>query len=192
MLSEPDLKTWTAGVVDLVVRRSPRLDTTRLIAIDGPAGSGKTSLAGRLSSELSARGLSTAIMHMDDVYEGWTGLDESLTLRVTDQLLKPLAAGRPARWQRHDWDAERFDGWEVLDPPDVLVLEGCGSGAMAYASYTSVLVWVEAPAEVRIERGVARDGEQVLPNWLAWMDVESAHFAANDTKARAEVRLTTG
>ncbi|MEP6665754.1 MAG: AAA family ATPase [Nocardioidaceae bacterium] len=179
-------------MVDLVVRRSPRLDTTRLIAIDGPAGSGKTSLAGRLSSELSARGLSTAIMHMDDVYEGWTGLDESLTLRVTDQLLKPLAAGRPARWQRYDWDAERFDGWEVLDPPDVLVLEGCGSGAMAYASYTSVLVWVEAPAEVRIERGVARDGEQVLPNWLAWMDVESAHFAANDTKARAEVRLTTG
>jgi uridine kinase len=192
LLSEQDLSAWTANLADQVVRRSPRLGTTRLVSIDGPAGSGKTSLAERLTPVLTARGLMSTVRHMDDVYEGWTGLDESLTRRITDQLLEPLAAGTTARWQRYDWHAERFDVWETLDPPDVLILEGCGSGANAFASYISLLVWVEAPADVRIERAVARDGEQMLPNWLAWMEVESAHFDANRTKARADVLLTTG
>ncbi len=129
---------------------------------------------------------------MDDLYDGWTGLDESLAQRVIAQLLEPLASTRPARWQRYDWHAERFDTWETVSPADVLILEGCGSGAEAYASYLSLLVWVEAPEDVRIERGVARDGEQVLPQWLAWMDAEAAQFAANNTAERADITLTTG
>jgi hypothetical protein len=72
------------------------------------------------------------------------------------------------------------------------VLEGCGSGARDYAAFTTLLVWVEADQEERIRRGVARDGEQVLPKWLAWMESEERHFAAHGTRDRADVRVSTG
>ncbi len=180
-----------ASIVDRVRATPARLGRTRLVAVDGPAGSGKTTLAASLDSEGQARGLDIAVVHLDDMYAGWATDFDELSTRVLSQLLTPLLHGTTASWQRYDWDAGRFDGWEPVAPPDVLVLDGCGSGALALAAYTSLLVWVEAPPEVRIERGVARDGEQVLPHWLAWMDHEREHFATNGTRERADVRLPT-
>ncbi len=168
----------------------PRCGATRLLAIDGPAGSGKTTFAAHVGATLADRGVSTVVVHMDDLYDGWTGLDEMLAPRVEQQVLAPVAAGRPARWQRYDWAAGRFGSWESFEPPQVVVLEGCGAGDLPLAAYTTLLVWLEAAPDERIRRGLARDGEQVLPHWLAWTDLEAAHFAAHDTRARADIRVT--
>lgn len=178
-----------ASLLDRLAATPSRLGRTRLLAVDGPAGSGKTTLAAAFDTEGRARGLDIAVVHLDDMYNGWATDFDELATRVLQQLLMPLRRGETARWQRYDWDAVRFDGWEPVTPPDVLVLDGCGSGALPLAPSTSLLVWVEAPRDVRIARGVARDGEQVLTQWLAWMDHEQAHFATNDTRERADVRL---
>jgi hypothetical protein len=42
---------------------------------------------------------------------------------------------------------------------------------------------------VRIRRGVARDGVDVLPRWLAWMEHEEVEHARQRTRERADVRL---
>ncbi len=178
-------------IVDQLLARTAECGDTRVVAVDGPAGSGKTTLAAHLADEVVHQGRSVAIQHLDDLYAGWTGLDDALARRVIDQVLAPLSRGEAARWQRYDWHAQRFAGWQSFDPPEVLVLEGCGSGARASSAYLSLIVWVEAPPDERIRRGVARDGEQVLPNWLAWTELEQAHFAANDTRARADVIVST-
>jgi uridine kinase len=188
---ETPARADAAEVADALLVMPPSVGTTRLVAFDGPAGSGKTTFAAAMHEELTSRGLGVVTMHMDDLYEGWTGLRPGLEERVLTQLLHPLSEGRRARWQQYDWEAGRFDRWQDLDPPAVLILEGCGSGARAYAPYTDMLVWVEADRDVRIGRGVERDGEQVLPHWLAWMDLENAYFAANDTRARADILLST-
>ena len=47
----------------------PRLGGVRVIAIDGPAGSGKTTLG----DALAERG--AAVLHLDDLYDGWSGLE---------------------------------------------------------------------------------------------------------------------
>ncbi|HEY7042084.1 MAG TPA: 4-amino-4-deoxy-L-arabinose transferase [Nocardioidaceae bacterium] len=178
-------------VVSRLLSEPPRAGRTRVVAVDGPAGSGKTVLAEALRRDAQARGLEVVVVHMDDLYAGWTGLDDELGARVVDQILHPLANGEPVRWQRFDWYAERFDGWETAPPPDALVLDGCGSGARAHAPYVALLVWLEADEPSRVRRGIARDGEQVLPHWLAWMALEQQHFAVNDTRARADLRFTT-
>ncbi len=178
-------------IVCLVQQAESYLGSTRLIAIDGPAGSGKTTLASQLDGCLKGCGLKVATLHLDDLYEGWTGLTRGLETRLLEQVIRPLATGQPARWQRYDWHTGAFTEWTELPSPDVLVLEGCGSGALAYASYTSLLVWVEAKEKERIERGVRRDGPGVLPQWLAWMEQEAAHFATNRTRERAQVHLST-
>jgi hypothetical protein len=124
---------------------------------------------------------------MDDLYEGWAGLDHDVWRRLHAQVLKPLAAGRPGRYRRYDWNLGRFA--ESLDVPlaPVLVVEGVGSAARAVEPLPSVRVWVEAPPELRLRRGIDRDGEALRDEWLAWAEREQAHFAADGTSERADV-----
>ncbi len=178
-----------------VVARRATAGRSRVVAIDGPAGSGKTTLAEQLRLRLLPGncGRLVELVHMDELFEGWTGLDASAALeqRVLEQILQPLAEDRPGRWQRFDWASGRFAEWHDLPPADVVILEGCGAGARAYADYLTLLVWVEAPRDVRLARGVDRDGVEVLPRWLAWLDSEASHFAANSTRERADLLLRT-
>ncbi|MCL2455654.1 MAG: uridine kinase [Micrococcales bacterium] len=175
------------------VRAGPaRLGSVRLVCVDGPAGSGKTTFAQRLATCLDADEATagrTAVLHLDDLYEGWSGLEGSLWPRLSAQVLEPLRRGEPGRYQRYDWESQRFDGWVDVPVPSVLVIEGCGSGRRAGAGLTTALVWVEASAELRLRRGLARDGERARQHWLTWMDDEARHFAAEGTAARADVRV---
>ncbi len=176
----------------MVLSAPVRLGRTRLVCVDGPAGSGKTSTAAALEAALQAGGHEVRVVHMDDLYEGWTGLDAALEQRLVDQVVEPLAAGRPGRWQRYDWTRSRFAEWHDLPPPRLLLLEGCGSGALDHSAYVSLLVWVEADRDTRLRRGIERDGPQVEPLWRAWMDREDVHFDRNRTRQRADVRFWTG
>lgn len=185
------MSAYADRVVDLLLERPPTFGAGRLLAVDGPAGSGKTTLATAARASLADRGMSAATVHMDDLFEGWEGLRPELAERVERQLLGPLSAGHGARWRRYDWDAGRFDGWVDQPAVDVLVLEGCGSGARPYAPYLTLLVWVEAARATRLARGIARDGEPVRPRWLAWMELEAAYFAEHRTRERADLRIAS-
>ncbi|MGH3588040.1 MAG: hypothetical protein ACRDQ0_17165, partial [Pseudonocardia sp.] len=88
---------------------------------------------------------------------------------------------------RYDWHREAFAEWHTVEPVDLLILEGCGSGAAAYDDAITSLVWVEAPRDLRVERGIARDGAEVLANWLDWMDSEDALFTRERTRERSDV-----
>jgi uridine kinase len=171
------------------VRAAPaRLGATRLVCVDGPAGSGKTTFAARLAAAL---GPGTAVLHMDDVYAGWT-LDGAVE-RLTAGVLAPLADGRPGSYHRYDWAAGRFaDTATEVAVPEVLVVEGCGSSPRALDGWTTLRVWVEAPQHVRLVRGLARDGDHLAEHWHRWQQVEAAEFAREDTRARADVRVDGG
>lgn len=170
-------------LVDRAFSVPPRLGGVRLIAVDGPAGSGKTTLA----EELGTRG--ATVLHLDDLYEGWSGLEGSLWPRLSAQVLEPLRRGVPGRYQRYDWYSGAFAEWVDVPVPDLLVVEGCGSAARAVDPVAVLRVWVEAPADLRLERGLARDGAEAREHWLTWMVDEAAHFARERTRERADVRL---
>jgi uridine kinase len=163
----------------------PRLGGTRLVTVDGPAGSGKTTFAGRLAAAL---GPDARVVHMDDLYAGWTLTGAAA--RLAAGVLGPLAAGRPGAYRRYDWAAERFGPEPVVVPPcPVLIVEGCGSSPRALDRWTTQRIWVEAPPEVRLSRGLARDGAALADHWRRWQPLEAAEFAAEDTRARADLRV---
>ncbi|WP_307845024.1 uridine kinase family protein [Actinotalea solisilvae] len=172
-----------AALATAVRDAPPRLGPVRLVCVDGPAGSGKSTLAGRLADATGG-----VVVHLDDLYEGWSGLGRVWD-RVEEQLLAPLAAGRAARYQRYDWDRAAFAEWRDVPVPAVLVLEGCGSAPAAADGRASLVVWVEAPADVRLARGIARDGEALRAEWLRWMDLEEQHFVRERTRERADVHV---
>jgi uridine kinase len=167
----------------LTLSRSPTLGGGRLLSIDGPAGSGKTMLAAAVARLAPG----SRVVHMDDLYDGWTGLP-----RLTDQLdsiLLPLAEGRPGSYRRYDWHAGRYAETVAVEPVDLLVLEGVGSGSLGHAALITTLAWVTAPAELRLQRGLTRDGAAAEPHLRMWMVDEAAHFERERTQQRADVLL---
>lgn len=187
-----DVERWPVlpALLARVQEATPRLGPVRLVAVDGPAGSGKTTLAAALAEGLRADGLTVGTIHLDDLYEGWSGLD-GVWERLEKWVLAPYAAAQPARYRRYDWGSGAWAEWVDVAVPDVLVVEGCGSAPRAVDPLAVLTVWVEAGREERLTRGLARDGEALRDNWLAWMDGEAAHFAAEATRERADVRVTT-
>jgi hypothetical protein len=169
-------------VLELALARPPTLGQGRLICIDGPAGSGKTTLAAELA-ELSG----APVLHMDDMFEGWGGLP-----RITSQvetLLLPLSRGRSGRYQRWDWPGNAWAETILVPPAPLLVLEGVGSGAARVAELITVLGWVEVPYDLRMERGLERGGVGVAENWRQWAVDEQGLFARERTRERADVVL---
>ncbi len=171
----------TAGLVGwLARRRPPTLGSSRLVCVDGPAGSGKTTLATELAATAGAR-----LVHTDDLLRGWDGLSGLPETLVA--LLAPLAEDRPGRAPRYDWDARGLHGVVELPPDELLVLEGVGAGSLPAAERATLLVWVEAPYDLRMRRGIDRDGDAFAPHWEAWAAAEQAHFAEHRTRERADV-----
>ena len=69
----------------------PRAGSTRVIAIDGRAGAGKTTLAHELAARLDA-----PIVQLEQIYPGWDGLQAGIDLLV-EAVLVPLSAGAIAQ-----------------------------------------------------------------------------------------------
>ena len=168
-----------------VVAATPALGSVRLVVVDGPAGSGKTTFAERLAAAVGG----TRVLHMDDFYEGWSGaLTGDVWRRLDQQVLRPLAAGGDGSYRRYDWAEGAFAQTPTVVPTAaVVVLEGVGSAARPIDPFASLRVWVEAPEDVRIARGIERDGEHLRREWIRWLDVERAHFATDRTRERADL-----
>ncbi len=169
------------SVLRLALERGPTLGAGRLICIDGPAGSGKTTLAAACAA---GAGDDAHVVHMDDLYPGWSGL-RAVDAQLAD-LLVPLARGTAGTYRRYDWVAGRFAEQVTVDPTPLLVVEGVGSGAARFADLVTVLVWVEAPYDLRLQRGLARDGDAFAPHWEQWARDESELFAREQTRERAD------
>ncbi len=176
-----------AMVLDHALASEPTLGIGRLVCVDGPAGSGKTTLAGLLVAAAPTCVDSVALLHLDDLLEGWTGLGPELVDRVRRSVLAPLAQGRPGRYHRWDWWADRWGEEHSLDPVSLLVLEGVGSAAAAYDDWVTTRVWVDAPRELRLRRGLDRGDFGDEAHWLRWLDDEQAWLADQGTRGRADV-----
>lgn len=177
---------WVARIGAALRGAGARAGRTRVVAIDGRSGAGKTVLAEALRGELGA-----PVVSLEDLYGGWDGLERGIGLLVTD-VLEPLAAGRTARVPRYDWEAGDWAEPVPLPPPDVLIVEGAGAGARRAAAFESLLVWLESPPSVRKKRALERDGETFAPYWDQWAAQEDAMLARERTQERADLVLETG
>jgi uridine kinase len=176
--------TSAADVLAHAVGRPPTLGSGRLICIDGPAGAGKTTLAGQVGNAGGA-----LVVHLDDLYPGWDGLFD-VDRRVLE-LIGPLADGLTGYYRRWDWTDSEYRETHHVDPADLLVLEGVGSGNRAWSDLVTTLVWVEAPPDVCLTRGLERDGEDQRELWQKWKRDEQRLFTEQGTRARADLVVAT-
>jgi uridine kinase len=159
---------------------------TKVVAIDGPSGAGKTDFAAALAQRLPG----VQILHMDDLYPGWDGLAQAVA-DLHDHVLAPLARGEQAAYRRWDWEHDRYAEWHRPSATSLLLVEGVGSGAQPGWQFESALIWLEADRDERLRRGIERDGESYLPHWDRWADQEEALFALDGTRSRADLIVNT-
>ncbi len=156
----------------------------RIVGVDGPAGAGKSTLARRVAADLDA-----AVIEMDD-FLSWIDL-EGWWPRFEAQVLRPLLLGQDATYQVRDWIGDEFGdtlaGWKTLSWRPYVVVEGVTCTRRTVADLLACRVWVDTPADVRLGRGIARDGESHRPLWERWMLLEDRFFAVDNTRERADV-----
>jgi uridine kinase len=158
-----------------------RCGRTRIVLIDGPAGSGKTTLGERLGLEMGAQ-----VLHADDMYEGWTGLATLWGILGT-RVLEPLSRGEHAGFERWDWVASARAERIEVPVADALVIEGVGVAQRAARPHASLVIYVDAPWPERLARGVARDGEAMRAEWEVWQCAEEEFLNAEGTSQASDI-----
>jgi uridine kinase len=164
-----------------VLSRPARLGAVRLVAIDGPGGAGKTVFARRLAKALG----DAPILETDD-FASWDTRHKWWP-RLEAEALEVLASGRAARFERSRWVPEQPVEWRAVEPAPVVILEGVSAGREAVRDRLSYLVWVETAPDVRLARGIERDGEAQRTDWETWMAEEDDFFSRDDVRSRADL-----
>lgn len=163
------------------VLAAPPRGACRVVAVDGFAGAGKTTFAGRLAAALGHRlgcdegSPGVPVIHTDefashDDFFGWDA-------RLVAQVLAPLAAGRAAAYAPYDWVARRPVGHRLVPAASVVVVEGVGCARRSLLPHLSVALWLDVPVEVATARGTRRDGPELADFWRAWTAAQRAFFA---------------
>ena len=173
------------AVVQAARAARPAVGRTVVVAVDGRSGSGKTVLVTAV-----AEALGCPVVHLDEVYPGWDGLEAGVAL-VTTHVLEPVARGEPAAYPRWDWMRSRPGRSIPVGVGTHLVLEGCGALVPPAAAFAAVRVWVDAPTEVRRERALSRDGETYAPHWDRWAAQEDAVYSGARPWETADLVLRT-
>lgn len=175
-------------VAAAVVSREP-VNGIRIVGVDGPSGSGKSHLARGLADALSA-----AIVEIDDFvswdcFAGWWP-------RFDAQVLTPLLAGGDAVYQARDWQdwyGATLGQWKTLAWSPTVIVEGVTCTRRETIGRIVYSVWVEAPEDLRLARGLARDsaftGADEL--WKRWMIEEEQFFRADGTRERSDIIIDT-
>jgi uridine kinase len=156
--------------------------TTRIVAIDGYGGAGKSTLARRVAAALDG----APIVPTDD-FAGWDNQFDWWP-RLLEQVIAPLARGDIARYQRFDWSTQQLAEWiELPHHPATVIIEGVAAMRREFDPYLAYRIWVDTPPEVRLRRGLDRDGEAMRSQWDRWMTAEAAYVATDRPMDRADV-----
>ena len=148
-----------------------------VVLIDGRAGAGKTTLAARLRDAWP--GHTPELVGMDECYPGWDGLASAAC-----GLPRLIREGRFITW---DWTLHRPGSLRSLDPQRALIVEGCGALTPASKALATFSLWLEAPAEIRRERALTRDGDLFAPHWERWARQEDAHWYRHHPQQLADL-----
>jgi uridine kinase len=171
-------------LVDKVNESSKKCGQTKIIVIDGPAGSGKTTLAKSLSGLLEY----CPIIHMDEIYEGWENALSPKTFKdLGEWIINPLLENNSIEYIKYDWNLEQRIEKVVINNSKVMIIEGVGSSSFEVSKHASLKLWIEVNKETGINRVLTRDGLHIQEQMKTWQSQESKFFIENNSKENSDI-----
>lgn len=160
----------------------PSCGPVRLVAVDGHAGSGKSTFTARLAEALGG----APVLHLDDIASHADLFD--WTDRLLRQVVEPLSRGETAHYAAYDWHARRFGPADrPLPAAPVVLLEGVGAGRRVLRPLLAGLLWMDLPRDTSWARGRRRDGPTLSGFWDGWEAAERRHFAEDPSRPFAQL-----
>ena len=169
-----------------------------LIGIDGCGGSGKSTFAAELSESLET----APIIHMDDFYkpsQEQTYIANTTSIgwqfdwqRLETEVLLSITTRGFARYQRYDWNTDRLEEFHTIQACSPIIIEGIYVLRPELLSYFDIRLWMECSKEIRLQRGIERDGEQARSLWEEnWMKEEEKYVSTCNPRLHAD-RIING
>jgi len=185
-----DEKCWCATLVEmaevctyaqLVDEILATANDVRLVGVDGFGGAGKTTFATRLARAAG----SCPVVHTDD----FATHDEPLEWwpRMLAQVIEPLSNGEAATYRAYDWVNRRLGDELTIQPAAVVVIEGVGATRKAWRDRLALRVWIDADSDLRLRRGLDRDGEELAEFWRGWREAEGRYEAEENPIAHVDL-----
>jgi uridine kinase len=182
-----DLMSQVCNLSDLVQNvnsSSKKCGKTKIVVIDGPAGSGKTTLAKSLSGLLE----NCPIIHMDEIYEGWeNALSPKTSQDLVEWIINPLLEDKSIEYLKYDWHLEQRIEKVVINNSKVMVIEGVGASVSEISKHACLKLWIEVNEETGINRVLTRDGLQIQEQMKKWQTQESKFFIENNSKENSDI-----
>ncbi len=177
----------------LIKRISELLKTQNhvIVAIDGQAAAGKTTLAEKLSRRFDG-----CVIHMDDFFlPSELRTPERLAApggnihyeRFCDEVICGIIGNKPFQYSVFDCGSMSISGKKRAAPEGVVIIEGAYSLHPKIPDIYDIKVFLSAPLEVRLERILLRNGEEKLRMFTEkWIPLEEAYFAAYNIKEKCD------
>jgi uridine kinase len=172
----------------------PSKHRQKIVAIDGGSGAGKSTFAHHLSLRIPH----SAVIHIDSFYIGeWNRRVEHRNYnihplfdwdRFEREVIEPLQKGKHIVYHVYDWHLHNTDNVAHIDDESIIILEGVQSFQPRFAEAYDYRIWLEAPEHNRLEKGLARDGEQMEELWLEdWLPIERNYMRTHEPIKRADL-----
>jgi uridine kinase len=161
-----------------------------LLAIDGPAGAGKTTFAAKLEAELS-QSATVKVIHMDDLYSGWDNALSNALSEILDRITTAHLAGKEFVIKKFNWHAMQFDTEESVAPTDYLIIEGVGAAQQIVRDSGATTYWLDIEPEIGLQRVLERDGAHFEAKMRQWQVEQDKHFIRDETRENCEFKLTS-
>lgn len=177
-MKEDLLKQLAAQILE---SKPPGKMHTRIVAVDGCGGAGKSTLAAKLAIYFK----NCAVIHTDDFASWENSLD--WFPRMMEQVLLPLKDNKNAIYQRYDWNEKKLMNWITVCPQPIIIIEGVSSSRKEFRPFLSFSIFVKTDKETRLQRGLERDGLQAKEQWLKWMNSEDEYIARDNPEGFANI-----
>lgn len=174
------------AITELMKKQSPVV-----IAIDGPCGSGKTTLAHSLRKIFS----DSAVVHVDDFFlrphqrtarrlsEPGGNMDRE---RLADQVLSKLRNHQDISYKRFDCQSGQMDAM-ILPPSALYIVEGSYSHHPDLAQYYDLRIFVDVDTDTQLQRLQQRVSPDMLKNFIdTWIPLEQVYFEAFPIKRSSD------
>jgi uridine kinase len=163
-----------------------------IIAIDGRAASGKTTLAGQLALILNAE-----VIHMDDFF---LPVELRTPARLTEpggnihyerfktEVLPELKQNKPFAYRRFDCSSMKLGKKRNITAARWRIVEGAYSMHPEFGDYADLKVFFDISPAEQIKRIRKRNGEKMAEIFAArWIPMEEKYIKTFDIKAKADI-----
>ena len=177
--------------IDALLAQKPHV----IVAIDGPAASGKTTLAEKLSAHYGAQ-----VLHMDDYFlqphqrtperyaQPGGNVDRE---RFLLEALLPLSRREAYVSRRFDCGSMTLLEGKTVEPAGLVIAEGSYSLHPELACYYDLRILLRIASDKQSARILARNGKEKHAQFMArWIPFENRYFEATDIEARCDLQLT--